>query len=187
MRKVGRGTGRRVPALLAQARRLMENCRSAVPVWIMPLNRVVESYRPTRGLFDVVIIDEASQCDVMGLIALYLGKKVIVVGDHKQISPDAVGQTVEAAQSLVDTYLQGIPNAQLYDGKLSLCDLAMQSFSGSVCLREHFRCVPEIVGFSNEPSYDGKIKPLARLLAQPAFARCHCPLCSRWQCSRESQ
>jgi very-short-patch-repair endonuclease len=160
MRKVGRGTGKRVPSLLAQARKLMEECRTAVPVWVMPLNRVVESYQPTRGLFDVVIIDEASQCDVMGLIALYLGKKVIVVGDHEQVSPDAVGKTVEAAQSLVDTYLQGIPNAQLYDGKLSIYDLAMQSFSGSVCLREHFRCVPEIIGFSNELSYDGKIKPL---------------------------
>ena len=27
-------------------------------------------------------------------------------------------------------------------------------------LREHFRCVPEIIGFSNSLSYDGKIKPL---------------------------
>jgi very-short-patch-repair endonuclease len=160
MRKIGKGTGKRVPTLLAHARKLMEDCRSAVPVWIMPLARVVENYQPQRGLFDVVIIDEASQCDVMGLIALYLGKKVIVVGDHEQVSPDAVGNTIEAAQNLVNIYLQGIPNAALYDGKLSVYDLAMQSFSGTVCLREHFRCVPEIIGFSNQLAYDGKIKPL---------------------------
>jgi very-short-patch-repair endonuclease len=160
MRRIGKGTGKRVPDLLAQARRLMDDCRSAVPVWIMPLARVVENYQPHRGLFDVVIIDEASQCDVMGLIALYLGKKVIVVGDHEQVSPDAVGDTVEAARNLINIYLRGIPNAELFDGKLSIYDLAMQSFSGTVCLREHFRCVPEIIGFSNKLSYEGKVKPL---------------------------
>jgi very-short-patch-repair endonuclease len=160
MRKIGRGTGKRVPQLLTQARSLMDECRSAVPVWIMPLARVVENFKPQHGLFDVVIIDEASQCDIMGLIALYLGKKVIVVGDHEQVSPDAVGNTAESAQNLINIYLREIPNAELYDGKLSIYDLAAQSFGGTVCLREHFRCVPEIIGFSNELSYEGKIKPL---------------------------
>ncbi|HKX29906.1 MAG TPA: AAA domain-containing protein, partial [Blastocatellia bacterium] len=160
MHRIGKGTGKRAPALLSQARRLMEDCRSAVPAWIMPLARVVENYQPQSGLFDVVIIDEASQCDVMGLIALYLGKRVIVVGDDEQVSPDAIGDTAQAAQDLINIYLQGIPNAELYDGKLSVYDLAMQSFSGTVCLREHFRCVPEIIGFSNQLSYEGKIKPL---------------------------
>lgn len=159
-RRIGLGTGRRVPQLLAEARKQMEKCRTAVPVWIMPLARVVENYQPQKGLFDVVIIDEASQCDVTGLIALYLGKKIIVVGDHEQVSPDAVGKKVEDAQSLIDEYLQGIPNPHLYDGKLSIYDLAMQSFSGTICLREHFRCVPEIIQFSNGLSYDWKIKPL---------------------------
>ncbi|MCI0664227.1 MAG: AAA domain-containing protein, partial [Acidobacteria bacterium] len=160
MRRIGRGTGRRVPQLQAEARLQMEKCRSAVPVWIMPLARVVENYHPSQGLFDVVIIDEASQCDVMGLIALYLGKKALVVGDHEQVSPDAVGQRAEDAQNLIDEYLPGIPNANLYDGKLSIYDLGMQSFSGTICLREHFRCVPEIIQFSNDLSYEGKIKPL---------------------------
>lgn len=160
IKKIGKGKGKMVPQLLAGARKQMQKCRSAVPVWIMPLARVVDNYSPQRGLFDVVIIDEASQCDVMGLIALYLGKKVIVVGDHEQVSPEAVGKKVEDAQSLIDTYLQGIPNSHLYDGKLSIYDLAMQSFSGTVCLREHFRCVPEIIQFSNGLSYDWKIKPL---------------------------
>ena len=160
MKKIGAGTGQRVPQLRVAARKQMESCRPAVPVWIMPMSRVVESYKPTKGLFDVVIIDESSQCDVTGLIALYLGKKVIVVGDDEQVSPDAVGQKVVASQSLIDTYLQGIPNSVLYDGKLSIYDLAMQSFNGSVCLLEHFRCVPEIIQFSNTLSYKGKIKPL---------------------------
>lgn len=158
--KKAKGKGKMVPQRLVEARKLMEKCRSAVPVWIMPLARVVENFHPQKGLFDVVIIDEASQCDITGLIALYLGKKVIVVGDHEQVSPEAVGKKVEEAQSLIDTYLQEIPNAHLYEGKLSIYDLAMQSFSNPVCLLEHFRCVPEIIQFSNGLSYDWKIKPL---------------------------
>ena len=59
----------------------MVQSRSAVPVWIMPLSRVVENFDPTQVRFDVVIIDEASQSDVMALIALYLGKQVVIVGD----------------------------------------------------------------------------------------------------------
>lgn len=160
VRKIGKGTGKRVPQLRATARALMNECRTAVPVWIMPLARVVESFDLRTTRFDVVIIDEASQSDAMALIALYMGHQVVVVGDHEQVSPDAVGQRIDEVQHLIGEHLQGIPNATLYDGQLSVYDLAMQSFGGTICLREHFRCVPEIIEFSNHLSYDGQIKPL---------------------------
>ena len=60
IRKIGKGTGKRVPELLRQARQLLASARVAVPVWIMPLNRVYESFDPRKTKFDVVIIDEAS-------------------------------------------------------------------------------------------------------------------------------
>src|SRR6202007_3223878 len=44
--------------------------------------------------------------------------------------------------------------------QISIYDLARQSFGGTTCLVEHFRCVPEIIQFSNMVSYDGRIKPL---------------------------
>jgi very-short-patch-repair endonuclease/DNA polymerase III delta prime subunit len=160
IRRIGRGTGKRVPQLLAEARRLMNQCRSAVPVWIMPLSRVVENFDTNAAQFDVVIIDEASQSDVMGLVAFFLGRQVIVVGDDQQVSPDAVGQRAEEVQHLIDEHLTGIPNANLYDGKFSVYDVAMSSFGGTICLREHFRCVPDIIRFSNYLSYNGAIKPL---------------------------
>ena len=138
----------------------MTECRGAVPVWIMPLSRVVENFDPRKSRFDVVIIDEASQSDVMALVALYLGRTVVVVGDHEQVSPSAVGQDVAVVQNLIDQFLQGIPNAHLYDGQTSVYDLARQSFGGTIRLVEHFRCVTEIIQFSNELSYYGDIKPL---------------------------
>jgi hypothetical protein len=61
---------------------------------------------------------------------------------------------------LIDTYLTDIPLARLYDGQTSIYDLAMAAFGGTIMLREHFRCVPEIIQFSNHLSYDGQIKPL---------------------------
>ncbi len=159
MKKVGKGKGKRAPRLLAAARQLMPVCQTAVPVWIMPLSRMVENFDPRRNRFDVVIIDEASQADVIALTAIYMGSQVVVVGDHEQVSPMAVGQNLDEIQYLIDEYLKGIPNRELYDGKFSIYELAQTTYE-PVCLREHFRCVSPIIQFSNFLSYGGKIKPL---------------------------
>jgi superfamily I DNA and/or RNA helicase len=152
----------------------MSECRSAVPVWVMPLSRVVENFDPCSTRFDVVIIDEASQSDVMALVALYLGKTALVVGDHEQVSPSAVGQDLGIIQNLIFQYLQGVPNSDLYDGQISIYDLARQSFGGTTCLVEHFRCVPEIIQFSNMISYDQRIKPLRELTGRKRLALRRC-------------
>jgi very-short-patch-repair endonuclease len=159
-RKIGKGTGKRAPNLQMRARELLTRAREAVPVWIMPLSRVAESFDPRHGKFDVVIVDEASQCDLSGLLALYLGRGAVIVGDHEQVSPSAIGETVEDTQALISQFLAGIPNNHLYDGQTSVYDLARQSFGGTIGLREHFRCVPDIIGFSNQLSYNGEIRPL---------------------------
>src|SRR5260370_172085 len=80
-RRIGRGTGQPGPGLRAEARRTLAKARNAVPVWIMPLARVAEPFDPRTTRFDVVIVDEASQCDVMGLLPLYLAEPAVVVGD----------------------------------------------------------------------------------------------------------
>ncbi len=160
IRNVGKGTGKRAPQLLRQARNLLASARRAVPVWIMPLSRVYESFDPRETRFDVVIIDEASQSDVTALAALYFGREHVVVGDKEQVTPDAVGQRLDQVQRLIDTNLQGIPNSHLYDGQTSIYDLAETAFGGVVALREHFRCVPEIIQFSNDLSYNLTIRPL---------------------------
>jgi len=97
---------------------------------------------------------------VLGLAAFALGKKVVVIGDHEQVSPYAVGFETNRMQALVEEFLGGIPNKQLYDGKTSVYDLARQAFGGVVRLVEHFRCVPEIIEFSNQLCYSGEILPL---------------------------
>lgn len=146
--------------LLSEARRLMRKCSEAVPVWIMPISIVAESFDPQTTKFDVVIIDEASQADINALIPLYMGKQIIIVGDHEQVTPLGVGKDQTILENLRKTMLNDIPNAHLYDNMSSIYDLARQSFGEGVRLVEHFRCVPQIISFSNALSYDGKIRPL---------------------------
>ncbi len=173
MRKIGSGRGKRAPHLKAMARDKLAECRDAVPVWIMPLSRLAESYHPGESMFDVVILDEASQCEITGLLAFALGRETLVVGDHEQVSPDAVGLSFQAVDALIEEFLDGVPNKELYDGRTSVYDLARQSFSGSIRLLEHFRCVDEIIAFSNDLCYQGEIQPLresSRLPIKPPTA-----------------
>lgn len=159
-KRIGRGTGKRAATFAKMARESLTAARTAVPVWIMPVVKAAEMFDPRYAKFDVVIVDEASQSDVTGLLAFFLGRQIVVVGDDEQVSPSAVGEQVEDAQHLIDEFLQGIPAAQLFDGKQSLYDIAKRAFGGTTRLLEHFRCVPDIIRFSNHLSYDGAIRPL---------------------------
>jgi len=160
IRKIGAGKGKRAEKLKSEARKLMPYCQGAVPVWIMPLNKVVENFNPQENKFDVVIIDEASQADIMALVALYLGKQVIIVGDNEQVSPLAIGEKTEEMDRIIQEYLRDIPNHFLYSGRFSIYDLAQASGYQPVRLKEHFRCVPAIIQYSNILSYNGQIKAL---------------------------
>jgi very-short-patch-repair endonuclease len=158
--------------LLAEARRQMRLASRAVPVWIMPLSLVAENFEATSTRFDVVIIDEASQADLNALVPLYLAEKAVIVGDHEQVTPDAVGKNQSQIHNLIDTYLRDIPNHRLFDNRFSIYDLGRQSFGDATCLLEHFRCVPEIIAFSNRLSYDGRIKPLREASSTPIKPAC---------------
>jgi len=160
IRKIGAGKGKNAEKYKSEARKLMPKCQGAVPVWIMPLNKVVENFNPQENKFDVVIIDEASQADIMAIVALYLGKQVIIVGDNEQVSPMAVGEKIDEIDRLAKEFLANIPNKSLYSGKFSIYDLAQASGYQPVRLKEHFRCVPEIIQFSNMLSYNNQIRAL---------------------------
>ncbi|WP_080656988.1 AAA domain-containing protein [Selenomonas ruminantium] len=160
VKRIGKGKGKRAPMFKVEARKKMEKCQEAVPAWIMPIHKVMENLNPEKNTFDIVIVDEASQADISSLAILFMGKKVIVVGDDKQVSPMAVGIDTDKTDNLRQMYLSSdIPNYKLYDSQTSIYDIAMTTYH-PLMLREHFRCVPEIIGYSNWLSYDGKIMPL---------------------------
>ena len=172
VKRIGAGTGKLVPMLQRQAQAEMEKARGAVPVWIMPFSQVTRSFHPIRDKFDVIIIDEASQEDVLGLVPLYMAKKVIVVGDDEQVTPLDVGGLQEPIQQLINQWLVDLPSFNLFDLKTSVYDRAQIAFGSVIRLKEHFRCVPEIIQFSNSLCYNYTIKPLresASTLVKPAM------------------
>lgn len=154
VRKIGKGTGKYAAQHRRTARAYMAEAREAIPAWIMPMYRVAESVSAQPEPFDVVIIDEASQSGVEALFLFYMAKQVIVVGDDEQIAPEAVGVNLQVVQRLQQQHLEGLPFMELFEPTTSLFDQANMRFRGGrIRLREHFRCMPEIIEFSNRLSY----------------------------------
>ncbi|MCI5162304.1 MAG: hypothetical protein D3917_09860, partial [Candidatus Electrothrix sp. AX5] len=162
MQKIGKtGKGKYVSVHRRDAQQHLSQCREAVPAWIMPLHQVYETVNAGSGLFDVIIVDEASQCGPEALPLFQLGKRLIVVGDDKQVSPEAVGIDKEQVQQLRHTWLTGFDYADSFDLETSLFKHSERLFKNQISLREHFRCMPEIIRFSSTLCYiDNPLIPL---------------------------
>ena len=170
-KRFGKTGGKFAARWLAEIRAALNESKDAVPVWIMTTARALASFRPDVNVpFDVIIVDEASQIGIEALPLLALAKRAIVVGDDKQTSPGAVGVDQQAVFDLIDAHLSGIPGHRvMFNPGNSLYDLARQKFPSLVMLREHFRCLPEIIAFSNTMFYDDKVEPLRENRPSPGW------------------
>ena len=161
VKKIGRSKGKYVETHRRDARKFMQQCRPAIPVWIMPLYRVAEQIEIEPEVFDVVIVDEASQTGPEGLLLQYLARQCIIVGDDKQISPEAGFIDASQVRALIEKFLWDVPFAETLDPGTSLFDQAAIRYGTRITLREHFRCMPEIIRFSNDLCYaDTPLVPL---------------------------
>jgi very-short-patch-repair endonuclease/HPt (histidine-containing phosphotransfer) domain-containing protein len=170
--KIGKGTGKRAPRHRKDAYRAMQDCYGGVPCWIMPTWRVSESLPSDYGSFDLVIIDEASQSDITALPAILRAKKLLIVGDDKQVSPTAAFLAEEKILQLKHNFLREQPFAELLLPGVSVYDLAKAVFPGQrIMLTEHFRCVEPIIRFSmqfyNEPLIPLRIPTSSEKLTPP--------------------
>lgn len=165
IRRIGQGTGANAPRYRRDARAAMGDAAGAVPCWIMPHSRISEAMPADIGAFDLVIVDEASQSDLWALPAILRGKKILVVGDDKQVSPDGSFIAAQQIEILRQRFLGDQPFAADMTPDKSLYDLAARIFaSHQVMLREHFRCVAPIIAYSNR-FYGNAIRPLRIPLA----------------------
>ncbi len=165
MKKIGKGTGKYAAKHRRDAQAHLDKCRNAIPAWIMPLYRIFETVSPEPEMFDVLIVDEASQCGPDALLLLYLAKKIIIVGDDQQISPEAVGINQGDVDQLIRQHLADIEHADAFGVTSSLFDHGAIRYGNRIVLREHFRCMPEIIRFSNDLCY--KTAPLIPLRQYP--------------------
>lgn len=168
VKNVGKGTGKNAGRYRMEAQMHMEKCMGAIPAWIMPMNQVFDNFEIKPNLFDVVIIDEASQSWHEALLLKYIAKKMIIVGDDKQISPTIIGVDEDDVKKLQTRYFKdmGFDFGLDLNIKNSFFDICYIMFKDIITLREHFRCMPEIIGFSNLISYSDR--PLIPLRQYPA-------------------
>ncbi|MBD2713593.1 hypothetical protein KBK19_00950 [Microvirga sp. STR05] len=161
--KIGKGTGKGAGRYRRDAQAAAAVANAAIPCWIMPHYRVSESLPAELGAFDLVIIDEASQSNLLALPALLRARKVLIVGDDKQVGPGFSGLTQEKEAELMNRFLSTQPT--LYRPQLSpshsIYQLFQVVFSDSqLPLREHFRCVGPIIEYSKREFYGHGLNPL---------------------------
>ena len=135
----------------------------AFPCWCVTTYAVSDSLPLKPGMFDVAIIDEASQCDIASCFPImYRAKKSVIVGDDKQL-PHLSFLEKAKEQSFLSQY--GIPDKYQLMWRFrtnSMFDLADYYSMNSVMLDEHFRSLPPIINFSNREFYSDRIRVMRK-------------------------
>ena len=135
----------------------------AFPCWCVTTFAISGSLPLKPGLFDVAIIDEASQCDIASCFPiLYRAKKAVIVGDDKQL-PHLSFLEKAKEQSFLSQY--GIPEKYQLMWRFrtnSMFDLADYYSMNSVMLDEHFRSLPPVIEFSNREFYGGRMRVMKK-------------------------
>lgn len=111
---------------------------------------------PQNYLLDYVIIDEASQVDLItGVLAFSCCRNVIVVGDEKQL-PQITNAKIES--KLKNTSPDPVYNYFRHSILSSIIGLYGNRLPREI-LREHYRCHPQIIEFCNQKYYGGELIP----------------------------
>lgn len=164
MANVGKGTGKYAERYRQAAREAMQAAQAAVPAWVMPIQQVLASIPPAADTFDVVIVDEASQAELTSAFLLWLAPRVIVVGDDRQCTPSEVSSgALQPVFDRIDSELHDFPSylRSSFTPKDSIFSVLRSRFGQVIRLREHFRCMPEIITWCSTMFYrDAPLVPL---------------------------
>lgn len=112
------------------------------------------------NFFDLLVVDEASQCDIASALPLlFRARRVVVIGDPKQLRHISTLSQLQDQQflskhGLVDDYPGwAYSTRSLFDLASSLC-----RSEDIVALRDHHRSHADIIEFSNETFYEGRLR-----------------------------
>jgi very-short-patch-repair endonuclease len=130
------------------------------PLWLASVLGAPRRIPLVEGLFDLVIVDEASQCDIASALPLFArAKRAVVVGDSHQLS--FISQLgIAHDRNLMQA--QGLEPAGLgkyAQSRRSLFDLAnLTTGASKVMLRNQYRSAAAIVGYINDQFYGGRLR-----------------------------
>jgi len=134
----------------------------AFPIWLTNLSEVKELVPLQNEMFDVAIIDEATQCDIASCLPIIQrAKRLVIAGDPNQLRH--LSFLSRHVQSLLQTKfeLESVDTSLLNYRDNSILDMVMSALNSSeqiALLEEHYRSLPPIISFSNEHFYDGALK-----------------------------
>ena len=134
---------------------------SFLPVWIVTNLSAKKSLPLKENLFDLLVIDEASQCDIASALPLfYRAKKVVIIGDPKQLKhisslKEGEDKKVASENKVSKLYLDYAYSLNsLYD----IMERTIKDKNKSKrLLNQHYRSHRDIINFSNEHFYDKKL------------------------------
>ena len=145
--------------LLRQAR-IDEKLHSIVPAWAVSLLSAIHSAPLFPGIFDMVIIDEASQCDCVSMIPmLYRAMNAAVIGDPEQFRP-IITMTKRRHDRIWSGYFKDSSECLPFEYYSNSAYSIVKRNAPSGMLKEHFRCDSDIAGFISEVFYNGELRVL---------------------------
>lgn len=145
------------PKLKKQFQSMANKMTKILQCWAVTSLSVKRNVPFTAGVFDYVIIDEASQCDIASILPLlYRAKHAVIIGDPKQLSHIS---RLSKKQDLALLQKYDVPPMWSYS-VTSLYGLAEAKVATDdiVQLKDHFRSCADIIEFSNEVFYDGSLR-----------------------------
>lgn len=113
---------------------------------------------PSNHLLDYVIIDEASQVDIIkAAVCFSCCRNVVVVGDSMQLTHIVDQQSQEIADELNEFYHTPPAYDYVKQNILESLKLLYGEHLKSVLLKEHYRCHPKIIAFCNKKYYNNAL------------------------------
>ncbi|MTI31399.1 AAA domain-containing protein [Xanthovirga aplysinae] len=144
----------------------MKALLKAFPIWLVNLSSIKDVMPLQKELYDVLIIDEATQCDIASCLPLMQrAKRVVFAGDPNQLRH--VSFLSRSVQSFFQKkfQLEKVEKDTLNYREKSILDLAMNALQAGdqlAMLDEHFRSVGPIIAFSNERFYDNSLRIMTK-------------------------
>lgn len=109
-------------------------------------------------LYDLVIVDEASQVDVAtGVLALSCAKRAVIVGDENQLPNVIKDEDKGRASEIWNKFQLGHPAWDFVTNSLLSSVTTIWAQAPNILLREHYRCHPKIAGFFNQQFYANQL------------------------------
>ncbi|WP_432565504.1 AAA domain-containing protein [Kineococcus sp. SYSU DK003] len=150
-------------------RRALTAARAALRGWGCTALSVAPNFPLEAAGFDVLVVDEASQCTLAAVLPLaYRARRIVVVGDPNQLTPVVTLRrpALERVAARVGWTDEETRRRHVsYGADSTFTAYAARAHGREHFLAEHYRCHPAIAAYVNEQFYSGRLEVLTDVSA----------------------